>query len=345
MNATSVPSRYLQDILSEPERLNELARARPWQTASQELESRRFDRIVLTGMGASLFALLPAWQQLVRAGHAAWLVETGELLHSLDGLAVEGTLLIAASQSGYSAETLALAQHDRSGVTLLGLTNDPASPLGQSADITIENHAGDEEAVSTRSYVNTLGTATGIANTITHEPDPAELLHAAADALAAHLNNWSDRIAAIKESVDHPQRLFILGRGASLAAARCGALILKEAAKCPAEALSTGQFRHGPLELADERLTAIVLAGHTDYDRDRNRRLAADIRRFGGRVVWADEPAVTPEPDLPLASGDDGVGRALAEIVALQLVSVSIAEQTGVEPGVFRHLEKVTTVE
>ena len=122
-------------------------------------------------------------------------------------------------------------------------------------------------------------------------------------------------------------------------------MILKEAAKCPAEALSTGQFRHGPLELADERLTAIVLAGHTDYDRDRNRRLAADIRRFGGRVVWADDPAVTRGPGLALASGDDGVGRALAEIVALQLVSVGIAEQTGVEPGVFRHLEKVTTVE
>jgi glucosamine--fructose-6-phosphate aminotransferase (isomerizing) len=40
-----------------------------------------------------------------------------------------------------------------------------------------------------------------------------------------------------------------------------------------------------------------------------------------------------------------GAGRAIGEIVALQLLSVSLAEQAGIEPGVFRHLEKVTTVE
>ena len=140
-----------------------------------------------------------------------------------------------------------------------------------------------------------------------------------------------------------PERLFLLGRGASLAAANCGALIIKEAAKWPAEAMSSGQFRHGPLELADPAMAAVILAGETAPDRERNRRLLDDIERFGGNGLWAD---TDPDGDtkLPIAVSPEP-GRALAEIVMLQLVSIAIAEQSGIEPGVFRHLEKITTVE
>jgi glucosamine--fructose-6-phosphate aminotransferase (isomerizing) len=341
---TSGPLQYVQDILSQPDRLHAVARARPWQVAHEGL-SGDFDRIVMTGMGASLFALHPAWQQLVRAGERAWLIETGELLHTLDGLVTDQTLVIAASQSGSSAEIVRLAERHSPGSTLVGLTNEPNSPLGERADVTIEIHAGQEHAVSTRSYINTVGAAAGLVDALIGAGDPTQALHCAADALEDYLRTWQERIGVLAYTVGLPERLFVIGRGASLAAAGCGALILKEASKWPAEALSAGQFRHGPLELADGRLTAIILAGHTDEDRGRNRRLALDLQRFGGHVVWADAPANAHATLLPLASDSDGLGRAVAEIVALQLVSVSIAQQSGVEPGVFRHLEKVTTVE
>ena len=344
MTVTSTSSQYVQDILSQPERLHQLADARSWQVASK-LASQKFDRLVLTGMGASLFALLPAWQQLVRADRPAWLIETGELLHSLDGLITERTLVIAASQSGYSAEVVSLTQRQPALGGLVALTNDPTSPLSESADITIAIHSGEEHAVSTRSYLNTVGAAAGLTSVLLGTPDPAPQLHAAGESLTCYLHSWEERVGRLEESIGLPERLYIVGRGASLAAAQCGALILKEAAKWPAEAMSGGQFRHGPLELADDRLTVIILAGHSDEDRGRNHHLAADLRRFGGRVVWADAEQSGPEPALSLASGTDGLERALAETVGLQLTSVSIAQQAGVETGVFRHLEKITTVE
>jgi glucosamine--fructose-6-phosphate aminotransferase (isomerizing) len=344
MPVTPAPSRYVQDILSQPDRLHAIARARPWQ-AAHGLLSGDFDRIVMTGMGASLFALQPAWQQLLRAGAPAWLIETGELLQTVDGLVTDQTLVIAASQSGFSAEVVSLTERRPASSTLVGLTNEPDSPLGERADVTIEIHSGQEHAVSTRSYVNTVGAAAGLVDVLTGGGDPTQDLHGAADALADYLRTWQEQVKAIAQTVGLPERLFVIGRGASLAAAGCGALILKEASKWPAEALSAGQFRHGPLELADDRLTAIILAGHTDEDRERNRQLALDLQRFGGHVVWADAPGNVPATLLPLASDRDGLARAVAEIVALQLVSVSIAQLSGVEPGVFRHLEKVTTVQ
>ena len=104
--------------------------------------------------------------------------------------------------------------------------------------------------------------------------------------------------------------------------------------------MSSPQFRHGPLELADERLTAIVLAG-TGADRERNRRADEDLLRLGAVAVWADNV----DGDIPLAVTPED-GRPMAEIVALQLLTVALAELTGVPAGEFRHLgEKVTTVE
>lgn len=336
---------YVADILDQPRRLRSLLSKQPWtavRPVSQRLNTE--ERIVLTGMGASLFALMPAWQLLVRLGRPAWLIETAQLLHDLPELVTSRTLVIAASQSGRSAEIVALADRRESLGTLIAVTNDGSSPLVERSDIVIGIESGDEHSVSTGSYVNTLAAATLAAELLSGHPSSQASLEQAAEALADHLETWRDRVETIKESVGLPERLYLLGRGASLAAADCGALIVKEAAKWPVEAMSSAQFRHGPLELADRRLTAIVFAGHNNLDRDRNLRLLKDIERYGGHGFVAD---VEPEKNVAALriANAHGIGRAVAEIVAIQLVSIAIAEQTGIEPGVFRHLEKVTTIE
>ena len=295
----------------------------------------RHDRVILTGMGASLAALRPAWMTLVASGVPAWLIETAELLNDAPALLGGDALVVAASQSGRSAEAVALA--DASSATLVALTNDPLSPLAGAADVTVDIHAGVEHAVSTRSYVNTLAAAQLVGDALAGRT-VARGYGAVAEALEAYLGGWEARVEQLKAVVGLPERLYVLARGASLAAASCGALIAKEAAKRPVEAMSSPQFRHGPLELADERLTAIILAG-TGADRERNRRLYEDLERLGAVAVWADV-----DGDLPLAVTPED-GRPMAEIVALQLLTVALAELTGVPAGEFRHLEKVTTVE
>lgn len=342
---TQATTAYLNDILDQPDCLRTLLRSRSWEAITELAgRTRDHDRIVLTGMGASLFALWPAWLTLVRAGRAAWLIETAQLLHDLPDLMTDSTLVIAASQSGRSAEIVALADRADRWAGLVGITNGTTNPLVERADVAISIESGDEHAVSTRSYVNTLAAATLASECLIERPSSEGKFDAAADSIANYLGTWRERVDQIKTLLGLPERLYLLGRGASLAGAGCGALILKEASKWPAEAMSSGQFRHGPLELADSRLTAIVLAGHNEPDRQRNLRLLEDIDRYGGKGICADTDRNTTRSRLPLADAD-GAARGIAEIVAIQLVSVAIAEQTDIEPGVFRHLEKVTTVE
>ena len=296
----------------------------------------RHDRVILTGMGASLAALRPAWMTLVASGVPAWLIETAELLNDAPALLAGDALVVAASQSGRSAEAVALVE--ASSATLVALTNDPSSPLAVGADVTVEIHAGVEHAVSTRSYVNTLAAAQLVGDALAGRTVARGYWGRGRGAGGVPRRRGRSMCAAVKAVVGVPERLYLLARGASLAAASCGALIAKEAAKRPVEAMSSPQFRHGPLELADERLTAIVLAG-TGADRERNRRLYEDLERLGAVALWADV-----DGDIPLAATSED-GRPMAEIVALQLLTVALAELTGVPAGEFRHLEKVTTVE
>ena len=325
---------YLTDILDQPRALAAFASQAGVEIAPVAALGG-CDRVILTGMGASLAALRPAWMTLVASGVPAWLIETAELLNDAPGLLAGDVVVVAASQSGRSAEAVALVE--ACSAPLVALTNDPLSPLAVGADVTVEIHAGVEHAVSTRSYVNTLAAAQLVGDALAGRRVARDYL-GVADALAAYLESWDERVASIKAVVGVPERLYLLARGASLAAASCGALIAKEAAKRPVEAMSSPQFRHGPLELADERLTAIVLAG-TGADRERNRRLYEDLLRLGAVAVWADV-----DGDIPLAVTPED-GRPMAEIVALQLLTVALAELTGVPAGEFRHLEKVTTVE
>src|SRR3984893_18184717 len=179
-----------------------------------------YDRVVLTGMGSSHFAALPSWRRLIDAGYPAWWVDTGQLLDS-PRLITPGTLLVATSQSGASAEIVARLESKSSikqAAALIAITNDPASPLARQAHALVPLHSGGEATVSTKSYLNSL---------------------------AAPLDG----------------RLAYIGYGDHSATALYAALITKEAAKIPAEGFAGGQFRHGPLELAGPGLTAVLFGG------------------------------------------------------------------------------------
>src|SRR5919109_232531 len=147
---------YVSDILGQPDALQRVIAERPHEQL-RAVRADRFKRIVLTGMGASHAALLPAWLRLVDAGLPAWRVETATLGQDAPGLLARDTLVVAASQSGRSAEIVALAE--RAPATLVALTNDPGSPLAAAAHVVLDISAGDEHAVSTRSYLNTLAAA------------------------------------------------------------------------------------------------------------------------------------------------------------------------------------------
>lgn len=334
---------FVHDIRSQGDALRTLlGHAREIKSAAAELDLASFDRIVLSGMGGSHFASYPSWLDLVDRGLPTWWVDTAELLHHAGRLVNGRTLLWLTSQSGESAEVVELlrALPDASRPTIVGLTNTPASFLGRAADHVIELRAGAEHAVSTKTYVNTLGAlAVALHSTLTMRE--IERTAAALDRWAASLDGATERARALLVGT---RSLVIVARGTSLAAAGAGALTIKEAAKTHAEALGAGAFRHGPVELAGPDLTVVVLAGDADASA-LNQALAMDVARYGSRVLWIGENS--PDTASPLLCPDYSgtFGRCVAEIAALQACSVALADLRSVEPGVFRYASKVTTTQ
>jgi glucosamine--fructose-6-phosphate aminotransferase (isomerizing) len=302
-------------------------------------------------MGASYFGSYPAWLQLVQNGLPVWWVDTSELLHHATDLLTGRTLFWVISQSGYSIEVqrilekAAARRADRRIAYLAAVTNDPESPLARQADQTLLLNSGEEFTVGTRSYVNTLAVLQLAVTELVGGDFSAvwEELEKTARAMQTYLQDWETHVEEVVTRVGVPERLVVLGRGPSLATAWLGALIQKEAAKFQVEGMSAAQFRHGPLELTDQRLTALVVAGDPDAW-ELNRSLGLDLRRYGARILWV---GYHPDPELESLLTPDvpPAGRRIAEVLPFQALTVALARQTGVEPGIFRYIGKVTLKE
>jgi glucosamine--fructose-6-phosphate aminotransferase (isomerizing) len=129
------------------------------------------------------------------------------------------------------------------------------------------------------------------------------------------------------------RQVFVIGRGASLATAGTGGLILKESVRLSAEGMSSAAFRHGPLEMTSPSVLTCICRGHGAAI-SLHESLDRDIRLAGGRVVWLDAPPELPEYLAPVL-----------EILPVQMLSLALATLRGEEAGRFRHASKITTKE
>jgi glucosamine--fructose-6-phosphate aminotransferase (isomerizing) len=159
--------------------------------------------------------------------------------------------------------------------------------------------------------------------------------------MKAYLESWEARAQRIGQLLGYPKRLVLLGRGSSLAAVYTGALVLGEAAKYAALPFQAGEFRHGPLELAAPDLSALIFAGPPET-RKLNARLLKDLRGYGSVAFWVGADDQEPRIDVPEVPV---LGMPLVEILPVQLLSLHLAQQIGVEPGQFFRSGKVTLSE
>lgn len=335
---------YLRDLLAQPQALTDTVAG---LRALPPLPERALagQRIVLTGLGSSLHGLYPLHLRLVRAGLTACMVETGELVHTQSTLLGGRTLVIAVSQSGRSVEMVQLldligAREARPFV--IGVTNTPDSPLALRADTVVPLRAGAEFSVSCKTYLATLVALEWLGDTLTGD-DPAGGLREAdqaAPAVQGYLAGWRAHVAHLAGEFAGLRHLFLLGRGASLAAAGTGALILKESTRFHAEGMSSPAFRHGPLEMVAPGLHALVFAGEP-ATLELNRALARDIRSAGG---WATLVGTGSEPGpfrLPAAPARLSP---VLEMLPVQMLSLALAALAGREAGRFERATKITTI-
>ena len=341
---------YVQDILSQADSVTvALSKFDPTSLKPliQSMQRADFDRIVLTGMGASLFASYPVWLQLINAGFPAYWIDCSELIHHAQTIITNRTLVWITSQSGRSAEVVSLLEiAKKAGATILGIVNDLKSPLAGGAPYQMPIHAEVEKTVSTRTYINTLAvsqlTALALINgNIQHGLDE---LSFTADGMAHYVSDWEIQLQSIRDRIKPTPTLILLGRGGSLAATYTGALILGEASKIAAIGMQAAEFRHGPMELASPNSTVIIFAGPHETQ-ELNMRLHKDLKEADAHPLWITTPDNTHiEPQL-FAPRAIGIGLPLAEIMPIQMLTIHMALENGIEPGKFFRSGKVTVSE
>lgn len=338
---------YLNDILDQPSavaKTYDALKLKRIGLIENIFASGRYQHMLLTGMGASLYALYPLQISLIEHGIHADVVETSELTHYIPSLLTPQTILVAASQSGESAEIIQLMElANEKRIPTIGITNTPNSTLTNRSSEVVLTQAGEEHTVSCKTYVATLTALYWLGAQLIRGPANQKIKKIAQvpQLIARYLDRWQDHVSFFIDRLSMVKELFITGRGPSLAAARTGALIIKESARFPAEGLSCASFRHGPMEMALPDVMVAIYEGHAKTAH-LNQKLVEDVVHLSGRAMYICENDAPDALHLPLC---DGLFRPLLEILPAQMISLALASIQGIKPGVFERASKVTTVE
>lgn len=338
---------YLRDILDQPRALDEtlagLEVSKTLQKLAVRLQQGKFKTVVLTGMGSSFHALHPLNIELVNHGLTAMMVETSELLHYRSRLFDPKTLIVAVSQSGQSAEVVRLLEINRGKSSVIAITNTPGSPLAERADATILTQAGEEFSVSCKTYLTALMALQWLGDVVCKRDlrRTRQELKTASPAVRDYLARWREHVQRLAQMLKGIRHLFLVGRGASLAAVGTGALIVKESDHFHAEGMSSAAFRHGPFEMLGDETFVLVFVGE-GKTRELNQRLFEDVREEQGRAELVGEGVACPPCVLPSTPASI---RPILEILPVQMVTLALAAQAGREAGRFDRTSKITTKE
>ena len=342
-----IEGQYLKDILDQPRALRATSdHLRDRQDLSEkiaDIQKAGYARIILTGMGSSLHGLYPLEMMLTAHGETVSRIETSELLHSMPSLLRSDSIVVAVSQSGQSAELVRLLAENKGRARVIGITNTKDSPLDLQSNLTVLTHCGPEFSVSAKTYVAAL-LALEVFGSLWCGADVTEVyseLQGVPEFFSRYLENWSEHVKSVADAVEGVSKLFILGRGRSLASAGTGALILKESTRSFAEGMSSAAFRHGPMEALDKETLVLVFDGDPGT-RELNRKLVREIRARGRRAELIGQGAEIPAFHLP-----DGFEHALPllEILTIQMLTLALAARSGFEAGRFEYAMKITNVE
>ncbi len=342
-----IEGEYLRDILDQPRALDstfkKLEAPKELRQLASRLQKGRFKSVVLTGMGSSFHALHPLHLELVHAGFHSVMVESSELIHYQARVFDRRNLIVAVSQSGRSAEVVRLLKSNRGRSAIIGVTNTPDSPLAKNAAASVVTDAGEEFSVSCKTYVTSLLALRWLAEVMCGG-DVSRMgrdLKSASSCAAEYLSGWKTHVQQLSERMSKIWRLFLVGRGPSLAAVGTGALIVKEADHFPAEGMTSAAFRHGPFEMVGSDTSVVVFAGESKT-RELNRGLFHDVRERQGEAEWIGEDSDFAPCILPSAPRSV---MPVLEILPVQMITLALAAQAGREAGRFTFCSKVTTKE
>jgi len=269
----------------------------------------------------------------------------------------DGTIVIAISQSGETADTLAaLREAKERGALCLGVVNVVGSTIARDTDAGVYLHVGPEIGVaSTKAFAGQL---TVLALIATYLGRRRHLSQAATAEFLQNLARIPDQISALLEQADETKAIaeayvqrdnwLYLGRGYNYPAALEGALKLKEISYIHAEGLPAAEMKHGPIALITEGMPVVIIAtdglqyekivGNIEEVRARGGHVIA-IATKGNRHIKTLAQHTFYVPDVPEPL------QPLLTVVPLQLIAYHAALLRGCNVDKPRNLAKSVTVE
>ncbi len=315
-------------------------------------------RIIIIGCGTSWHAGLVGEYLLEDLARVPVEVEYASEFRYRNPLINNNDVVIAISQSGETADTLAAIQMAKeAGTLVLGICNVVGSSIPRETDAGVYTHAGPEIGVaSTKAFTAQVTTLAMIAILIGHKR--GYLSNKEFKSLIRELTmipGKIERILGFSEEFKHIAGLYkdannflYLGRGYFFPVALEGALKLKEISYIHAEGYPAAEMKHGPIALIDEKMPVVVI-GVKDKSYDKIVSNIQEVKARNGIVI-----AIVSEGDTVIKKLADHVLEiphatealtSLLAVVPLQLLSYYIAVMRGCNVDQPRNLAKSVTVE
>lgn len=355
----------IKEIFEQPQAINATFAA---ATSAQQIEesfgsgaSALFDRVKnvqIVACGTSYHAGMVARYWLEELASISCEVEVASEFRYRKRVQHEGTLLVAISQSGETADTLAALRNATEGefIGSLVIANVDNSSLVRECDLVFLTRAGAEIGVaSTKAFTTQLVALLMLTVVLGRRRGMTESRQQDIIAALTGLPEYVRQTLELNASIQQLSEAFIpkrhalfLGRGIQYPIAMEGALKLKEISYIHAEAYPAGELKHGPLALVDDDMPVVAVAPNDELLEKLKSNLE-EVRSRGGELfVFADREAgfaneprvqVLPMPHCP------EVIKPIVYTVALQLLSYHVAVQKGTDIDKPRNLAKSVTVE
>ena len=322
---------------------------------SRELVRAR--RIIMTACGTAWHAALVGEYLFEDLSRIPTETEYASEFRYRNPIIDHGTVVLAVSQSGETADTIAaLTEAKRRGAMTLGVVNVVGSTLARETDAGVYLHVGPEIGVaSTKAFTGQVSVLALIACYLGRRK---HMSPAAATQFIAALSHIPEQMSWLLEHADDAKAVaqrysgrdnwLYLGRGYNYPVALEGALKLKEISYIHAEGLPAAEMKHGPIALITEGMPVVVIAtAGSQYDKMMSN--ISEVRSRGGSII-----AIATDGDREIAKVAEHVLyvpdtleplQPLLTVIPLQLIAYHAAVLRGCNVDKPRNLAKSVTVE
>ncbi|MDQ7041001.1 MAG: glutamine--fructose-6-phosphate transaminase (isomerizing) [Rhodothermus sp.] len=360
------PHFMLKEIMEQPEALENCLRGRlDLQHNTVQLGGlidvmdriRAADRIIICACGTSWHAGLVGEYLIEEFARIPVEVEYASEFRYRNPILRPGDVVIAISQSGETADTLAAVREARrQGVLTLGICNVVGSTIARETDAGVYLHVGPEIGVaSTKAFTAQVAVLTMLALKLAEgrtlsAAEIAQMLRTLAEIpdKVRQVLTLDDEIRRIAHVYRYASNFLYLGRGYNFPVALEGALKLKEISYIHAEGYPAAEMKHGPIALID-RFMPVVFIAMKDRTYDKVVSNIEEVVARQGSVI-----AITDEGNGELDTLCEYVIRIppapefltpLLTVIPLQLLAYHIAVMRGCNVDQPRNLAKSVTVE